>query len=233
MHSHSLFYRQCFELGHGQQSGLAGQEVAARRPGHHPLTCSHRVPTSPSRSCFSCSTICFSSYSCSSCISSCRSCVGGDNPSHAQSPAAPCRSPTSWQGTATAAAGTRPAPGRGCVLKPPIAAAGAGDQEWAASPGATATPRQCNCSWPGGARGSSPGACRTFGDTMGSLSHHTCEACSEVPEGCPCSSGAVTQGIQPSEEGPAVIPPGFLRASHDHEPGRQHTSCSSCPSVRR
>lgn len=115
MHAFTLpfSHRQCFEPGHGQQSGLAGQEVAARRPGHHPLTCSHRVPTSPSRSCFSCSTICFSSYSCSSCISSCRSCVGGDNPSHAQSPAAPCQSPTSWQGTATATVGTRAAPGRG------------------------------------------------------------------------------------------------------------------------
>lgn len=34
-------------------------------------------------------------------------------------------------------------------------------------------------------------------------------------------------------EGPVVIPPGFLKASHDHEPGRQHTSCSSSPPVRR
>lgn len=37
------------------------------------ITCSHRVAISPSKSCFSCTTICFSSYSCSSCISNCLS----------------------------------------------------------------------------------------------------------------------------------------------------------------
>lgn len=66
----------------------------------------------------------------------------GDNPSHVQSPVSPHQSPMCQQGTPTTAAGTQVArqpPGRACALKPPIIAAGAGDQDRATSPGIPAT----------------------------------------------------------------------------------------------
>lgn len=102
---------------------------------------------SPSRSCFSCSTICFCSCSCSSCSSSCRSCVGRTEPLSAT---VKC-----W--------GFGIPQERECTKV-------FGDQEWAVSPGAPPTPGSASAEERRDSRD-----LQDFGDRMGHLRHtQTC-----------------------------------------------------------